>query len=196
VILRPTLPYVAPVPAALLAVMLGVISTPAVVAVAASATLCALARATIESIRIEVLRDRADGWIVAHVGRQPSDEVVLGRTRELVDPRTRATLAVSFRRLAAGSEAVGWSPVYANRCHLRAHRHELADLARELGDLSRPVTPRGVALAHRLIAAAGSPLYDSHRANELRLVVRQTIAALDGPGGVRTTEGAVRMDER
>jgi hypothetical protein len=38
-----------------------------------------------------------------------------------------------------------------------------------------------VALALRLVTAAGGPLHDPHRADELSAVVRDTIAALDRP---------------
>jgi hypothetical protein len=177
-ILRPTLPYIAPVPGALAAIAFGVISRPAVAAVAASALVCALVRATIESIRIETLRESADRWIVTRTGRPPSDEVLLGRIRELTDARARATLADSFRRVVDDD---GTWPMYPNRRRLRAHRHELSRLAHELGDLSHPVTPRGVALAYRLITAAGSPLYNAQRTGELRSAISTTIAALDGP---------------
>jgi hypothetical protein len=165
VIFRPTLPYLAVVPGAAIAVMLGVVPRPTLAAVAVSATLCALVRATIESVRIELLRERADGWIVAHAVGQPTDDTVRRRTRELTDPRTRASLAASIRLVADESER-------------RPHRGELRHLARELGDLSRPVTPRGAALAHRLLVAAGGPLHDPRRATELSAAVRDTIAAL------------------
>jgi hypothetical protein len=183
VILRPTLPYLAPAPAALAAAMLGAISGPALAAVVVSATLCALVRAAIESVRIELLRDRADAWIVAHAVGQPTDDVVVRRMRELIDPHTRATLATSIRLVADASELTGWNWRYPHRRRIRAHRRELRHLARELGDLSRPVTPRGVALARRLLTAAGGPLHDAHRPDELSAAVRDTIAALDGPRG-------------
>jgi hypothetical protein len=183
VILRPALAYLAPVPAAGAAAVLGVVSTAALVAVAASAVLCALVRATVECVRVEALRDSADAWIVAHAVGQPTDDVVVRRMRELTDPRTRAALAAAVRSIAEDSRAGGWSwIVYPNHRGIRQHRRELVDLARELGDLSRPVAPRGVALAHRLVTAAGGPLHDPRRADELAAAVRDTIAALDRGG--------------
>jgi len=179
-ILRPALPYLAPVPAALIAVAFGVVSRPALAAVAVSAAFCAFVRVSIESIRIEALRDRADEWIVAHAVGSPTDEVVLRRMRELIDPHTRATVATAIRLVADASEATRRTWMYPDRRWVRPHRRELDHLARELGDLSRPVTPRGVALALRLVTAAGGPLQDRHRADELSVVVRDTIAALDG----------------
>ena len=179
-ILRPALPYLAPVPATAIAVTFGVVSRPALVAVAVSATLCALVRSTIESIRIELLRDRADAWIVAHAAGQPTDDIVLRRMRELTDPRTRASLATSIRVIADASDVAGWNRLHPNRRRIRAQRHELRHLARELGDLSRPVNPRGVALAHRLLTAAGGPLRDPHCEAALSVAVRDTIAALEG----------------
>lgn len=179
-ILRPALPYLVPVPATAIAVTFGVVSRPALVAVAVSASLCALVRATIESIRIELLRDRADAWILAHAVGQPTDDIVLRRMRELTDPRTRASLATSIRVIADASDVAFWNRLYPNRRRIRAHRHELRHLARELGDLSRPVNPRGVALANQLLTAAGGPLHDPHRTDALSVAVRDTIAALDG----------------
>ena len=179
-ILRPALPYLVPGPATAIAVTFGVVSRPALVAVAVSASLCALVRATIESIRIELLRDRADAWILAHAVGQPTDDIVLRRMRELTDPRTRASLATSIRVIADASDVAFWNRLYPNRRRIRAHRHELRHLARELGDLSRPVNPRGVALANQLLTAAGGPLHDPHRAAALSVAVRETIAALDG----------------
>lgn len=183
-ILRPTIAYLTPVPAAFAAVALGVISTAALAAVAASAALCALVRAAVECVRVEALRDRADAWIIAHAVGRPSDDLVRRRMRELTHPRTRAALATSIRRIAEDSRAGGWSwMMYPNHRGIREHRRELVDLARELGDLSRPVAPRGVALAHRLVTGAGGPLHDPHRADELPAAVRDTIAALDRAGG-------------
>lgn len=179
-ILHPTLPYLAPVPAAAIAVSFGVVSRPGLAAVAVSATLCALVRAMVESIRIELLRDHADAWIVAHAAGQPTDEIVLRRMRELTDPRTRGSLATSIRLVADASEVAGWTRLYPNRRRIGAHRRELRHLAHKLGNLDRPVNPRGVALAHRLLTAAGGPLHDPHRADELAAALRDTIAALDG----------------
>jgi hypothetical protein len=134
----------------------------------------------IESIRIELRCDRADAWIVAHAVGQPTDDIVLRRMRELADPRTRASLATSIRLIADASEVAGWNRLYPSRRRIRAHRHELRHLARELGDLSRPVNPRGVALARRLLTAAGGPLHAPYGPDELSAAVRDTIAALDG----------------
>jgi hypothetical protein len=182
VILRPTLPYLAPVPGAAIAVTLGVISTAALAAIAVSAALCALVRALVECIRIELLRDRADGWIIDHAVGQATDDVVLARMRELTDARTRASLASSIRLFADAPEIAGWNLMRPDRRRTGAQQRELQQLAHELGDLSRRVTPRGVALARRLVTAAGSPLHDPRRAEELAAAVRDTIAALDGAG--------------
>jgi hypothetical protein len=182
VILRPVLPYLTPVPGAAIAVTLGVISTAALAAIAASAALCALVRALIESARIELRRDRADGWIIAHAVGQPTDDVVLARMRELTDARTRTGLATSILLFADAPEMAGWNLLRPDRRRTRAQQRELRQLAHELGDLSRRVMPRGVALSRRLVTAAGSPLHDPRRADELSAAVRDTIAALDGAG--------------
>ncbi len=62
---------------------------------------------------------------------------------------------------------------------MRPHIAELQLLADGLDDAERPVTPRGVALAYRLVTAGGGPLYNPRRAGELPASLRATLAALD-----------------
>ena len=75
--------------------MFGVVSRPALVAVAA--------------IRIEVCATARTQWILAHPSGQPTDEIVLGRMRELTDPRTRTSLASSIRVIADASDVAGFT---------------------------------------------------------------------------------------
>ena len=54
--------------------------------VAASAIGCALVRAAVEHVRIEMARDSADRWIGVHAGRPPSDEMLRRAHRRVAEP--------------------------------------------------------------------------------------------------------------
>ena len=126
-------------------------------------------------------RDGADRWIGARTGQPPSDEILRARIDELVSARTRAGLGRAFRRVAA--DALGTeprvTPAQLNRRVLRPHVDDLVRLADRLEDLSAPVAPRGVALAHRLITAGGGPLYNSRHAEMLPGHLSAALTALD-----------------
>lgn len=183
-IASPTLAYLAPVGGTLVALAAGVETRAVLAAVAASAIVCALVRAVVEHLRIEAARDRADRWIGMGAGQPPPDELLLARIAELESARMRADLARSFRRIAADAMSRGraLTPAQHNRRALRGHAGELARLADRLADPAQPVTPRGVALAHRLVTAGGGPLYNSRRAEELPASLNSAAAALDLPG--------------
>jgi hypothetical protein len=180
----PTLAYLAPAAGALVALAAGVEARTVLVAVAASAIVCALVRAVVEHLRIEAARERADRWIGMRAGQPPPDELLLARMAELESPRLRADLARSFRRIAADAMSRGraLTPAQHNRRALRSHVDELARVADRLADPAQPVTPRGVALAHRLVTAGGGPLYNSRRAEELPASLNSAAAALDPLG--------------
>lgn len=176
------LPYLLPAPAAVIATAAGGLAHSALAAVAASAVGCALVRVIIESLRIDQVRERADTWIITHAGEPPADAVLLARIRELLGPRTRTSLASSFRRIAAEAgarPARAISPAQINRRQIRPHVPDLDRLADRLSDLREPVAPRGVALANRLVTNHGGPLYSRRRAGELPTVLSQTLHALD-----------------
>ena len=181
-IAAPTVAYLAPLAGALVALAAGVEPRTVVVAVAASAIVCALVRAVIEHVRIEATRDRADRWIASRIGRPPSDALLLARIEELTSPRLRAHLARSFRRIAADAVEPGGralTPAQNNRRVLREHVAELRQLADRLADQAQPVTPRGVALVHGLVTAGGGPLYNPRKADELPARLAAALAALD-----------------
>jgi hypothetical protein len=100
---------------------------------------------------------------------------------ELESRRLRADLARSFRRIAADAMSRGraLTPAQHNRRALRSHLAQLAQVAERLADPAQPVTPRGVALAHRLVTSGGGPLYNSRRAEELPARLNAVLVALD-----------------
>jgi hypothetical protein len=182
-ILTPSLPYLVPLAAAVAASLVGFESTSVFAAVAASAALCALVRVAVEHERIELRRERADGWLSTRCGHQPDDEMLLARLDELCDPRLRKTLARSFRRVAGDLHSFGRpaTPAQHNRRNLRPHADKIHRLAERLDDGTRPAHPRGMAMAYRLITMGGGPLYNAHRAQELPAHLNATLGALDEP---------------
>jgi hypothetical protein len=180
-IAAPALPYLVPLAGALVASASGVLSLPALAAVAVSAIGCALVRAAAEHIRIEMARDCADRWIGVRAGQPPSDEILLARIDELLSADTRTTLGRAFRRVATDAAGTGRpiSPAQLNRRRLRRHADDLVRLADRLEDMSSPVTPRGVALAHRLVTEGGGPLYNARTAETLPVSLRAALRALD-----------------
>lgn len=182
-ILAPSLPYLVPLAAALAASLAGFESTSVLAAVAASAALCALVRVGVEHERIELRRERADGWLATRSGHQPDDEMLVARLNELRDPRLRRTLARSLRRVAQDVSSFGRpvTPAQHNRRTLRPHVEQLHRLADRLEDRTRPANPRGMAMAYRLITMGAGPLYNSGRAQELPAHLNATLGALDEP---------------
>jgi hypothetical protein len=180
-IVAPTLAYLAPIAGALVALATGVEHRTVVLAVAASAVLCAVVRAGVEHVRIESARQRADDWLAMRVGHAPADEVLVARIDELLDPKLRATLTRSFRRIACDAVSQGRivTPAQNNRRVLREHVCELEALADRLGDRTLPVTPRGMALAYRLVTTGGSPLYRPTCADEVSSRLGAALLALD-----------------
>jgi hypothetical protein len=182
-ILAPSLPYLVPLAAAVAASLAGLESTSVFAAVAASAAVCALVRVGVEHERIELRREHADGWLSQRCGAQPDDGMLLARLDELADPRLRRTLARSFRRIAGDVHSFGrpTTPAQYNRRTLRLHAEQIRRLADRLDDRTRPVHPRGMAMAYRLITMGGGPLYNSGRAPELPVHLNATLGALDDP---------------
>jgi hypothetical protein len=179
--LVPSLPYLVPLAAAIAASLAGFESTSVFAAVAASAALCAFVRVGVEHERIELRREKADGWLSTRCGEQPDDAVLLARIDELSSPRLRRTLARSFRRVARDVSSFGrpTTPAQHNRRILQPHAEQLRRLAERLDDRSRPVGPRGMAMAYRLVTMGSGPLYNSRRAQELPAHLNATLGALD-----------------
>jgi len=179
--LVPSLPYLVPLGAVVAASLAGLESTSVFAAVAASAALCAFVRTGVEHERIELRREQADGWLSTRGGAQPDDGMLLARIDELESLRLRKTLARSFRRVARDVHSVGrpMTPAQHNRRNLRPHAEHIRRLAERLDDGTRPVDPRGMAMAYRLITMGNGPLYNSGRAQELPAHLNATLGALD-----------------
>jgi hypothetical protein len=175
------LPYSIPLPVAVALYVIGVAGRPAALAVVAASTAGVLARVAVEVVRIEIQRERVDRWIITHTGQPPNDTVLQARLDELLAARLRLGLGAAFRRLAEDAlttrhrDLLGLQPT---RRQLRPHVHDVMELADTLSDLPKPVSPRGVALANRLLASAGGPLHNSQRARELAVTLPQTLRAL------------------
>ena len=179
--LVPSLPYLVPLAAAIAASLAGFESTSVFAAVAASAVLCAFVRTGVEHERIELRRENADAWLSTRCGDPPDDRMLLARIDELEDPRLRKTLARSFRRVAHDVNSFGrpMTPAQHNRRILRPHAQQIRCLAERLDDRTRPVAPRGMAMAYRLITMGSGPLYNAHHAQELPAHLNATLGALD-----------------
>ena len=179
--LVPSLPYLVPLAAAIAASLAGFESTSVFAAVAASAALCAVVRVGVEHERIELRREQADGWLSTRSGEQPSDSTLLARIDELESPRLRKTLAQSFQRVAHDVNSFGRpaTPAQHNRRILEPHAEQIRLLAERLDDRTRPVGPRGMAMAYRLVTMGSGPLYNSGRAQELPAHLNATLGALD-----------------
>ena len=179
--LVPSLPYLVPLAAAIAASLAGLESTSVFAAVAASAAVCAFVRTGVEHERIELRREKADGWISTRCGEQPDDAMLLARIDELRSPRLRRTLARSLRRVAHDVHSFGrpTTPAQHNRRILKPHAEQIRLLAERLDDRTRPVGPRGMAMAYRLVTMGGGPLYNSRRAQELPAHLNATLGALD-----------------
>jgi hypothetical protein len=102
------------------------------------------------------------------------------RVEELVSDEQRLALARSVTDLvhdADGTSLPGASPL--NRVAVRGARAQLLALASRLADLDRPVMPRGVLLADRLVVDSKSPFYDRTRSNGARRAVDAALQALE-----------------
>jgi hypothetical protein len=179
--LVPSLPYLVPLAAAIAASLAGFESTSVFAAVAASAVLCAFVRTGVEHERIELRRENADAWLSTRCGDPPDDRMLLARIDELEDPRLRKSLARSFRRVAHDVNSFGrpMTPAQHNRRILRPHAQQIRCLAERLDDRTRPVAPRGMAMAYRLVTMGSGPLYNAHHAQELPAHLNATLGALD-----------------
>jgi hypothetical protein len=136
----------------------------------------------VEAVRVNQDRRRADDWIMGHADVAGADASVVARIDELLEPRTRTSLAWGFARIAAevsGRRSLARTPITVDARRLANHVDDLNLLARKLDDLASPVSPRGVALANRLLTDGTGPLYGSRRSCELATALHQTIDSLD-----------------
>jgi hypothetical protein len=142
----------------------------------------------VEAIRVDRDPGRADDWIITHASVDGADTLTVARIEELLDPRMRRSLADGFARIASDVEARDrfmWMPITVDPRRLARHVGDLHLLAKKLNDVDSPVSPRGVALAYRLLTdGAGplyqaGPLYDARRARQLATALSRTLGYLD-----------------
>lgn len=69
-----------------------------------------------------------------------------------------------------------------NRSGVRPYAAALASLAEHVGDLSRPVEPRGILLLEDLLTHGGSPLYARENLAQLPDRLREIETALGKDG--------------
>ncbi len=125
-------------------------------------------------------RALADEWLLWGAVPRESAELLSRRAEELTSARTRAALAKLCREFLHELDNPRCRAYAINRPAMRAHRARLTALAERLGDLRRPVTPRGVILAQRLLRDGAGPLFDPARADELGPAAAEALRALDG----------------
>jgi hypothetical protein len=122
-------------------------------------------------------RRAADAELVASLLPSPR---LAWRTNELVCAAHRRELAASVADIVHSAETrylPNASPV--NRAAVRRELDVLLALAARLADTSRPVRPRGVLLAQRLLYGERSPVFVPGAADGLRAAVERATAALE-----------------
>jgi hypothetical protein len=148
-----------------------------------TALLCAVVTYAVGYLRRMLARYRADQWIAHSVGARPCERVIAERSAELVGCSSRQTLSRAFTRMVSDSERppLFSSRVPVNRVAVTAHRAGIDRLAAVLGDTSRAVSARGVALADELITSPGSPAYGPGeiKTRLLREAVTQALVELE-----------------
>jgi hypothetical protein len=133
---------------------------------------------------LRTARRRADDELLAT--RLPSPRLAW-RIEELVAEDNRIDIGRSVTDIVhAADERLLPSASPLNRAAVRTARSQLLELAARICDLSRPVAPRGLLLADRLLVDGSGPLYGHSGPNRLRVEVERALAALD------VTDGATR----
>jgi hypothetical protein len=125
-------------------------------------------------------RAAADRWLVERTHIFSTDAIVRRRIAELTSFHERTRIAKSLLGAVrdAGHPGISASPL--SRRAVVECADELTELAQRLSDLDRPVAPRGVVLALRLLTDGGSALYARDRSAELPFAVARIRAALEG----------------
>lgn len=117
-------------------------------------------------------------------GADPSESVELSvRASQLLDPREREEIATTIEALLdlAGrrdSLFLGFSRIPIDRGRIEDNRAELERLAAILRG-RRDLSPRGVAMARRLISDFRGPIFTSGRITRLPEALADTLAALE-----------------
>jgi hypothetical protein len=146
---------------------------------AALFAVAALVRALRARRELAGIRRAVDRLILDLPGGGDVSELVQWRAHELVDPDRRDALAHELDRVLRQLDPAhlpSSSPL--RRAAVRPH----ADLLRSIGDRladDRPVTPRGILLARRLLRDASSPLFREADDGELARTLARVRGALE-----------------
>ena len=181
--LRPLLAGLPQFCLALVVLAVGVMSSipwPWLLVVAGSLAVAAMWEAGRAAVELGRRRRAVDEWLLWGATVRPSSPLLSWRAGELTSPRLRSTLARSL--LGVEQEALGVAvpgPVPLNRRAIRAQLSLLRSLREQVGDLSRPVSARGMVLVDRLLTEPGSPLYSSLPDDVLADVVCDALAAIN-----------------
>ena len=131
-------------------------------------------------------REAADG-VIETLPPQRVPGGLRWRADELTSPRERRRLARGLRsvlKLIDRPGAIAVTPVPLNWRAIRRERQTVEEVASLLADTRRPVSPRGVLLARRLVLDyVESPLYVRRNANELHQVLARLRAELPDDRG-------------
>ncbi len=141
--------------------------------------LAAAVRAVRARHELGVMRRSVDRLILTDPRGGEVSELVQWRTHELVDPEGRAALLRELVRTVDCLDPAhlpSSSPL--RRAALRRHEDLLRRVAARLGD-ERPVTARGILLAHSLLRDASSPLYAEVGDAELARTLARVLGALE-----------------
>ena len=127
--------------------------------------------------RCRVLADRL---LCTHPRSTISSPLTDWRARQLTSERTRRRLVKRLQGLIRAADAglrAGSSPF--DRRAIEQSLFLLRRLDRRLGDLSRPVSPRGILVVGELVDGSTSPFSRPEAAAELPDALTETLAALD-----------------
>jgi hypothetical protein len=160
-------------------------SIPAVAAIVSCGVLAVMAGGHVGYVRFDLARCRAlaDQLLLADSCGHVSSALADWRVAELSSERTRRNLAGWTHDLIRDAEPRArhvWSPL--NRAAAQQSLYLLRRLEHRIGDLSQPVSPRGVVVVRALLSdGTTSPLYRSDRAEELPDALVEALAGLDVP---------------
>jgi hypothetical protein len=131
-----------------------------------------------DRLRVLLNRPGLDARLAAD--ESPSGDPALAlRAAQLVGSRTRQSIARGLERALTQAGRRGISAAApVDRRAVNAARPYLAQLVEVLRS-SRPVAPRGVAQALRLLTNVPSPLYAPAEPSELRFAAGQALRSLD-----------------
>jgi hypothetical protein len=125
------------------------------------------------------LRRRADVLLRGGARVHPESALLTWRAAELTSARARRRAARSLRGVVRGLDGNALpGAVPLNRRGVRPYTAALVALADRVGDLARPVAPRGMLLVEDLLVGGDSPLY-----------ARENLERL--PGSLREIEHAL-----